>query len=141
MPVATQQSQVKLQTLRSNLMDVLEQSLIDLGLCFNEYYNRYIQSGLTARSYTKQKYRNKYYAWLQVGEEIRNGVFEEGSFSTWPKRLLKSKTNSESKASREARKIFSVVEPVGKYRTLHVDQESIPVKHRQKKSQATTPDS
>lgn len=122
-------------------MDVLEQSLIDLGLCFNEYYNRYIQSGLTARSYTKQKYRNKYYAWLQVGEEIRNGVFEEGSFSTWPKRLLKSKTNSESKASREARKIFSVVEPVGKYRTLHVDQESIPVKHRQKKSQATTPDS
>ena len=122
-------------------MDVLEQSLIDLGLCFNEYYNRYIQSGLTARSYTKQKYRNKYYAWLQVGEEIRNGVFEEGSFSTWPKRLLKSKTNSESKASREARKIFSVVAPVGKYRTLHVDQESIPVKHRQKKSQATTPDS
>ena len=122
-------------------MDVLEQSLVDLGLCFNEYYNRYIQSGLTARSYTKQKYRNKYYAWLQVGEEIRNGVFEEGSFSTWPKRLLKSKTNSESKASREARKIFSVVEPVGKYRTLHVDQESIPVKHRQKKSQATTPDS
>ena len=122
-------------------MDVLEQSLIDLGLCFNEYHNRYIQSGLTARSYTKQKYRNKYYAWLQVGEEIRNGVFEEGSFSTWPKRLLKSKTNSESKASREARKIFSVVEPVGKYRTLHVDQESIPVKHRQKKSQATTPDS
>ena len=122
-------------------MDVLEQSLIDIGLCFNEYYNRYVQSGLTARSYTKQKYRKKYYAWLQVGKEIRNGVFEEGSFSTWPKRLLKSKTNSEAKASREARKIFSVVEPVGKYRTLHVDQESIPIKHRQKKSQATTPDS
>ena len=44
-------------------MDVLEQSLIDIGLCFNEYYNRYVQSGLTARSYTKQKYRKKYYSW------------------------------------------------------------------------------
>ena len=114
-------------------MDVLEQSLIDLGLCFNEYYDCYVQSGLTARSYTKQKYRKKYYSWLQVGKEIEDGVFEEGSFSTWPKRLLKSKTNSEAKASREARKIFSVVAPVGKYRTLHVDQEEIPVKHRQKK--------
>ena len=123
------------------MSDPLEQSLIDIGLCFNEYYNRYVQSGLTARSYTKQKYRKKYYAWLQVGKEIEDGVFEEGSFSTWPKRLLKSKTNSEAKASREARKIFSVVDPVGKYRTLHVDQESIPVKHRQKKSQATTPHS
>ena len=123
------------------MTDPLEQSLIDLGLCFNEYYDCYVQSGLTARSYTKQKYRKKYYSWLQVGKELKEGVFEEGSFSTWPKRLLKSKTNSEAKASREARKIFSVVEPVGRYRTLHVDQVEIPVKHRQKKSQATTPDS
>jgi len=115
------------------MTDWLEQSLIDIGLCFNEYYDCYVQSGLTARSYTKQKYRKKYYSWLQVGKELKEGVFEEGSFSTWPKRLLKSKTNSEAKASREARKIFSVVEPVGKYRTLHVDQVEIPVKHRTKK--------
>ena len=114
------------------MTDVLEQSLINLGLCFNEYYDRYVQSGLTARSYTKQKYRKKYYSWLQVGKELEEGVFEEGSFSTWPKRLLKSKTNSEAKASREAEKIFSVVEPVGKYRTLHIDQVEIPVKHRKK---------
>ena len=123
------------------MTDPLEQSLIDIGLGYKESYNSYESYGLTARSYTKQQYRKKYYSWLQVGKELKKGVFEEGSFSTWPKRLLKSKTNSEAKASREARKIFSVVEPVGKYRTLHVDQESIPVKHRQKKSQATTPDS
>ena len=122
------------------MTDVLEQSLIDIGLCFNEYYYSYVDYGLTARSYTKQKYRKKYYSWVQVGKELEEGVFEEGSFSTWPKRLLKSKTNSEAKASREARQIFSVVEPVGRYRTLHVDQVEIPVKHR-KKSQATTPDS
>ena len=123
------------------MTDWLEQSLIDIGLGYKESYDRYVSYGLTARSYTKQKYRKKYYSWLQVGKELKKGVFEEGSFSTWPKRLLKSKTSSEAKASREARKIFSVVEPVGKYRTLHVDQVEIPVKHRQKKSQATTPDS
>ena len=123
------------------MTDWLEQSLIDIGLGYKESYDSYVSYGLTARSYTKQKYRKKYYSWLQVGKELKKGVFEEGSFSTWPKRLLKSKTNSEAKASREARKIFSVVAPVGKYRTLHVDQVEIPVKHRQKKSQATTPDS
>ena len=122
------------------MTDVLEQSLIDIGLCFNEYYYSYVDYGLTARSYTKQKYRKKYYSWVQVGKELEKGVFEEGSFSTWPKRLLKSKTNSKLQATDEARKIFSVVEPVGRYRTLHVDQVEIPVKHR-KKSQATTPDS
>jgi len=121
-------------------MDVLEQSLYDLGLGWNESYDRYIQSGLTARSYTYQKYRKKYYAWLQVGKEIRDGVFEEGSFSTWPKQLLKSKSNTESRAYREARKHFSVYH-INKYRTLHTHQVEIPVKHRQKKSQATTPDS
>ena len=116
------------------MTDVLEQSLIDIGLCFNEYYYSYVDYGLTARSYTKQKYRKKYYSWVQVGKELEEGVFEEGSFSTWPKRLLKSKTNSKSQATDEAEKIFSVVEPVGKYRTLHIDQESIPVKHRKKQS-------
>ena len=122
------------------MTDVLEQSLIDIGLCFNEYYDCYIDYGLTARSYTKQKYRKKYYSWVQVGKELEEGVFEEGSFSTWPKRLLKSKTNSKSQATDEARKVFSVIEPTNKYRTLHLDQIEIPVKHR-KKSQATTPDS
>ena len=122
------------------MTDVLEQSLIDIGLCFNEYYNCYVDYGLTARSYTKQKYRKKYYSWVQVGKELEEGVFEEGSFSTWPKRLLKSKTNSKLQATDEARKVFSVVEPTNKYRTLHLDQIEIPVKHR-KKSQATTPDS
>ena len=122
------------------MTDVLEQSLIDIGLCFNEYYYCYVDYGLTARSYTKQKYRKKYYSWVQVGKELEEGVFEEGSFSTWPKRLLKSKTNSKLQATDEARKVFSVVEPTNKYRTLHLDQIEIPVKHR-KKSQATTPDS
>ena len=114
-------------------MDVLEQSLYGLGLGWNEYYDRSIQSGLTARSYTYQKYRKKYYAWLQVGKEIRAGVFEEGSFSTWPKQLLKSKSNTKSQASREARKHFSVYH-INKYRTLHTHQEEIPVKHRQKRA-------
>ena len=122
------------------MTDVLEQSLIDIGLCFNEYYYCYVDYGLTARSYTKQKYRKKYYSWVQVGKELEEGVFEEGSFSTWPKRLLKSKTNSKLQATDEARKVFSVIEPTNKYRTLHLDQIEIPVKHR-KKSQATTPDS
>ena len=114
------------------MTDVLEQSLIDIGLCFNEYYDCYIDYGLTARSYTKQKYRKKYYSWVQVGKELEEGVFEEGSFSTWPKRLLKSKTNSKSQATDEARKVFSVIEPTNKYRTLHLDQIEIPVKHRKK---------
>ena len=122
------------------MTDPLEQSLIDLGLCFNEYYDCYVQSGLTARSYTKQKYRKKYYSWLQVGKELKKGVFEEGSFSTWPKRLLKSKTNQKNQAEKEAMKYFSVYH-INKYRTLCTEQEEIPVKHRQKKSQATTPDS
>ena len=122
------------------MTDWLEQSLIDIGLGYKESYNSYESYGLTARSYTKQKYRKKYYAWLRVGKELKEGVFEEGSFSTWPKRLLKSKTNQKNQAEKEAMKHFSVYH-INKYRTLCTEQEEIPVKHRQKKSQATTPDS
>ena len=122
------------------MTDWLEQSLIDIGLGYKESYDRYMSYGLTARSYTKQKYRKKYYSWLQVGKELKVGVFEEGSFSTWPKHLLKSKTNQKNQAEREAMKHFSVYH-INKYRTLCTEQEEIPVKHRQKKSQATTPDS
>ena len=43
------------------MTDPLEQSLIDLGLGWKESYDCYIQSGLTARSYTRQKYRKKLY--------------------------------------------------------------------------------
>ena len=122
------------------MTDWFEQSLIDIGLGYKESYNSYESYGLTARSYTKQKYRKKYYAWLRVGKELKEGVFEEGSFSTWPKRLLKSKTNQKNQAEKEAMKYFSVYH-INKYRTLCTEQEEIPVKHRQKKSQATTPDS
>ena len=38
-------------------MDVLEQSLYDLGLGWNESYDSHLSSGMTSRSYTKQKYR------------------------------------------------------------------------------------
>ena len=122
------------------MTDWLEQSLIDLGMSVVGWSTRYVSYGLTARSYTKQKYRKKYYSWLQVGKELKEGVFEEGSFSTWPKRLLKSKTNQKNQAEKEAMKHFSVYH-INKYRTLCTEQEEIPVKHRQKKSQATTPDS
>ena len=122
-------------------MDFLEQSLIDIGLGWKESYDSYESYGLTARSYTKQKYRKKYYAWLTIGKHLKfPDVYEEGSFSVWPRRLLESKTNQNNKAEREAMKHFSVYH-INKYRTLCTEQEEIPVKHRQKKSQATTPDS
>ena len=57
-------------------MDVLEQSLYDLGIGWNEYYDRSIQSGLTARSYTYQKDRTQYYARFQAGKELRDGGVE-----------------------------------------------------------------
>ena len=87
-------------------MDWLEQSLIDIGLGYKESYDSYVSYGLTARSYTKQKYRKKYYSWLQVGKELKEGVFEEGSFSTWPKRLLKSKTNQIESSRKRSNEIF-----------------------------------
>lgn len=123
------------------MTDWLEQSLIDLGLGWKESYDCYIQSGLPARSYTRQKYRKKMYAWLTIGRHLKHpDVYEEGSFSVWPRRLLKSKTNHKGRAEIEARKLFSVYH-INKYRILNTHQEEIPVKHRQKKSQATTPDS
>ena len=122
------------------MTDPLEESLIELGLSIVGWSTKYDCVTLHARSYTKQKYRKKYYSWLQVGKELKGGVFEEGSFSTWPKHLLKSKTNQKNQAEREAMKHFSVYH-INKYRTLCTEQEEIPVKHRQKKSQATTPDS
>ena len=39
------------------MTDWLEQSLIDIGLGYKESYDSYVSYGLTARSYTKQKYR------------------------------------------------------------------------------------
>ena len=42
------------------MTDWLEQSLIDIGLGYKESYDSYVSYGLTARSYTKQKYRKKY---------------------------------------------------------------------------------
>jgi len=122
------------------MTDVLEQSLIDLGLGWKESYDCYASYGMTSRSYTKQKYRKKIYAWLEIGKHLKfPDVYEEGAFCTWPRRLLKSKTNHNGKAEIEARKIFSIYH-INKYRILNTYQEEIPVKHR-KKSQATTPDS
>ena len=122
-------------------MDWLEQSLIDLGLGWKESYDCYASSGMTSRSFTRQKYRKKLYAWLTIGRHLKfPDVYEEGSFSVWPRRLLKSKTNQRGKAEIEARKLFSGYH-IYEYRILNTHQEEIPVKHRQKKSQATTPDS
>ena len=114
-------------------MDFLEQSLIDIGLGWKESYDSYESYGLTARSYTKQKYRKKYYAWLTIGKHLKfPDIYEEGSFSVWPRRLLKSKTNHKSKAEIEARKLFSGYH-INEYRILNTHQEEIPVKHRTKK--------
>ena len=75
----------------------------------------------------KQKYRKIFYAWV----ETRKGESDICK--------LKSKSDSKGQATDEARLLFKDYHP-NRWRTLHVKEELVPVKHR-KKSQATTPDS
>ena len=113
------------------MTDPLEQSLIDLGLsivgwstrydCISTTFKRCITGG-------KQKYRKVFYAWV----ETKKGESDV--------RKLKSKSDSKGQAQHEARLLFKEYYP-NRWRKLHVEEELVPVKHRQKKSQATTPDS
>ena len=110
--------------------DPLEQSLIDLGLCFNKSYDGYQSVTLHRRPIFggRQKYRKVFYAWVET-KKGESDVYK-----------LNSKSDSKGQATREAKLLFKEYYP-NRWRKLHVKEELVPVKHRQKKSQATTPDS
>ncbi len=76
----------------------------------------------------RQKYRKVFYAWAETRKETTD-IYK-----------LKSKSDSKGQATDEARLLFKDYHP-NKWRNLHVEEKLVPVKHRQKKSQATTPDS
>ena len=76
----------------------------------------------------KQKYRKVFYAWCETRKDTTDTY------------KLKSKSDSKGQATDEARLLFKDYYP-NRWRNLHVEQKLVPVKHRQKKSQATTPDS
>jgi len=86
----------------------------------------------------RQKYRKKYYAFVEIQRPT-------GRCWCTLKHPLKSKADDKGQAQHEARKHFATYIPdnvgTGFARRLHVGYELIPIKHRQKKSQATTPDS
>ena len=76
----------------------------------------------------KQKYRKVFYAWCETMKQ-ESDLYK-----------LKSKSDFKGQAQYEARLLFKEYYP-NRWRTLHVKEELVPIKHRQKKSQATTPDS
>ena len=105
------------------MTDPLEQSLIDLGLSIVGWSTKYDCVTLHRRPIFggKQKYRKVFYAWC----ETRKGdsdVFK-----------LKSKSDSKGQAQHEARLLFKEYYP-NRWRTLHVEEELVPVKHRKKQS-------
>ena len=108
----------------------LEQSLIDLGMSIVGWSTRYDCLTMQKRCITggKQKYRKVFYAWV----ETKKGESDVHK--------LNSKSDSKGQATREAKLLFKEYYP-NRWRKLHVKEELVPVKHRQKKSQATTPDS
>ena len=112
------------------MTDPLEKSLIDLGLCFNKSYDGYQSVTLHRRPIFggKQKYRKVFYAWVET-KKGESDVYK-----------LNSKSDSKGQATDEAKLLFKEYYP-NRWRKLHVKEELVPVKHRQKKSQATTPDS
>ena len=112
------------------MTDPLEKSLIDLGLCFNKSYDGYQSVTLHRRPIFggKQKYRKVFYAWVET-KKGESDVYK-----------LNSKSDSKGQATDEAKLLFKDYYP-NRWRKLHVKEELVPVKHRQKKSQATTPDS
>ena len=112
------------------MTDPLEESLIELGLSIVGWSTRYDCLTLQRRCITggKQKYRKVFYAWCETRKD------------TTDVHKLKSKSDSKGQAQHEARLLFKEYHP-NRWRTLHVEEELVPIKHRQKKSQATTPDS
>ena len=111
-------------------MDVLEQSLIDLGMSVVGWSTKYDSLTTHVRPIFggKQKYRKVFYAWVET---------KKGESAV---RKLKSKSDSKGQAQHEARLLFKEYYP-NRWRKLHIKEELVPIKHRQKKSQATTPDS
>ena len=112
------------------MTDPLEESLIELGLSIVGWSTRYDCLTMQKRCITggKQKYRKVFYAWCETRKD------------TTDVHKLKSKSDCKGQAQHEARLLFKEYYP-NRWRTLHVEEELVPVKHRQKKSQATTPDS
>ena len=112
------------------MTDWLEQSLINLGMSVVGWSTKYDCVTLHRRYITggKQKYRKVFYAWCETRKD------------TTDVHKLKSKSDSKGQAQHEARLLFKEYHP-NRWRTLHVEEERVPIKHRQKKSQATTPDS
>ena len=112
------------------MSDPLEQSLIDLGLSIVGWSTKYDSLALHVRPIFggKQKYRKVFYAWVETRKQ-ESDLYK-----------LKSKSDSKGQAQYEARLLFKEYYP-NRWRTLHVKEELVPIKHRQKKSQATTPDS
>ena len=112
------------------MSDPFEQSLIDLGLSVVGWSTKYVSVTLHRRPIFggKQKYRKVFYAWVET-KKGKSDVYK-----------LKSKSDSKCQAQHEARLLFKEYHP-NSWRKLHVGEELVPVKHRQKKSQATTPDS
>jgi hypothetical protein len=76
----------------------------------------------------RQKYRKVFHAWCETRKDTTDTY------------KLKSKSDSKGQATDEAKLLFKDYYP-NRWRKLHVKEELVPVKHRQKKSQATTPDS
>ena len=112
------------------MTDWLEQSLIDLGMSVVGWSTKYDCVTLHKRPIFggKQKYRKVFYAWVETRKQ------ESDLYN------LKSKSDSKGQAQHEARFLFKEYYP-NRWRTLHVKEELVPIKHTQKKSQATTPDS
>ena len=112
------------------MTDPLEQSLIDLGMSIVGWSTKY--DSVTTRSQVitggKQKYRKVFYAWVET-KKGESDVLK-----------LKSKSDCKGQAQREAKLLFKEYYP-NRWRKLHIKEELVPIKHRQKKSQATTPDS
>ena len=112
------------------MTDWLEQSLIDLGMSVVGWSTKYDCLTMQKICITggKQKYRKVFYAWCET-KKGESDVYK-----------LKSKSDSKGQAQHEARLLFKEYYP-NRWRKLHIKEELVPVKHRQKKSQATTPDS
>ena len=69
----------------------------------------------------KQKYRKVFYAWVETRKQ-ESDLYK-----------LKSKSDSKGQAQYEARLLFKEYYP-NRWRTLHVEEELVPVKHRKKQS-------
>ena len=68
----------------------------------------------------RQKYRKVFYAWAETRKD-QSDVLK-----------LKSKSDSKGQATDEARLLFKDYYP-NRWRNLHVEEQLVPVKHRQKK--------